>query len=437
MASKTKYHRAPDGSWMRCRATVRRGQGVTLCPLELDGVETVHTVGFEGIAALGGGVVKRWDGENKYRLTRISVVDDKTYVAATKKLERYYSMNGKLIPYSARNPKRTPKNEGLTAEQLAEIDAQIAAERARWTDAFTHWDDSDFKHDRDTLNAYLGALEANLVTRPSVATLSLLATLDNQPPTIARRLKKALAGISNEPIDTRAFRIQTIREANEAAQAENDAQARALERLLAWDEKKAGAVGRNFSLLTSFPEDEWLALDWRLRKPIVEEAMEEAIYNYSPKTEWGGWDRSSRALGRTFFVTDRVTGATTQKITMSESLLKHRGPAQVSDTILHESCHGHNFRGTLDAMRKENGLTIEGNYSHAVERTEGERASAVAALQAKADRSKRYKAVCPLDPSHTYYKAGMPRSSYGCGSGDCKTRPFRERTLTFVRNTED
>lgn len=98
----TKFHIAADGSWTRCHATVRTGAGVTGCPLELEGVTTTHTVGLAGIAEAGGGTMRRWVAEDTYRETKIMALGDGTFMTSTGKLERVYTMDGKILPLKDR-----------------------------------------------------------------------------------------------------------------------------------------------------------------------------------------------------------------------------------------------------------------------------------------------------------------------------------------------
>lgn len=96
------YHKTGDGSWTRCRATKRRGAGVSLCPLEVIGVRSEHRNGLEGIAASGGGVLRRWVAEDTYRETRITPSGDGTFEAATGKRKRIFRMDGTLVSLKER-----------------------------------------------------------------------------------------------------------------------------------------------------------------------------------------------------------------------------------------------------------------------------------------------------------------------------------------------
>lgn len=96
-----KYHQAADGTWMRCRAEVRAGRGVTACPVG-DGP---HVIGRAGIAALpNGGKEARWeDGERV--VATISPIDAESgtfTVTSHKRKVRVYTASGAHLPYRQR-----------------------------------------------------------------------------------------------------------------------------------------------------------------------------------------------------------------------------------------------------------------------------------------------------------------------------------------------
>lgn len=98
----TKFHTDAAGYWMKCSASVREGQGVTNCPIEVEGVEVRHTLGLAGIAAAGGGTMRRWVDEGTYRETKIIPNGDGTFTTDTGKTKRVYTTEGKLIPHRQR-----------------------------------------------------------------------------------------------------------------------------------------------------------------------------------------------------------------------------------------------------------------------------------------------------------------------------------------------
>lgn len=121
----TKYHKAASGHFQRCKATVRKGQNVSGCPLEVDGVTITHTVGLEGIAATGGGTIRKWIAEDTYRDTKVMQLDEHSFMTSTGKLERVYSMSGKLMPLRERL--RALKNMPVpqSAENVAFFEATV------------------------------------------------------------------------------------------------------------------------------------------------------------------------------------------------------------------------------------------------------------------------------------------------------------------------
>jgi hypothetical protein len=122
----TKYHQSADDFWTRCHATVRRGAGVSGCPLELDGVTTTHPVGFEVIALAGGGAIRRWIADDTYRVTKIVVNGDGTFSAIAGKLTRVYTMAGKLVPLEERlQALRAKPTDSKGAVVASHIDAAL------------------------------------------------------------------------------------------------------------------------------------------------------------------------------------------------------------------------------------------------------------------------------------------------------------------------
>jgi len=126
----TKFHQAADGSWTRCRAVVQKGQGVTMCPLELDGVVVSHTVGFQGVAAAGGGVVRKALTDGSYRLTTITNnADGKTFTARTGKRKRLFRLDGTLIRFGDRGLVEKELNEEAPRPTFEDL-VGVAPERA-------------------------------------------------------------------------------------------------------------------------------------------------------------------------------------------------------------------------------------------------------------------------------------------------------------------
>jgi len=99
-----KVHRTTDGSFMRCRATKRKGQGVSDCPLEQDGSKIRHYDSLLAIAKDGGGTIKKPIGNGEHRLTQIShLLAGGGFYASTGKLKRSYDGGGKLVPFKNRS----------------------------------------------------------------------------------------------------------------------------------------------------------------------------------------------------------------------------------------------------------------------------------------------------------------------------------------------
>jgi len=102
-----RYHKTAEGTWMRCRAVTRRGQGVTDCPIGSD----AHVSGRAGIAARGGGVEARWEDGDHVRATVSPLRKDGTFtVTSPKGFRKVYTAVGRLLTLRER-AKATPRSE--------------------------------------------------------------------------------------------------------------------------------------------------------------------------------------------------------------------------------------------------------------------------------------------------------------------------------------
>lgn len=113
-----KVHRTADGSFARCRATKRKGQGVSDCPLEQDGSKIRHYDSLLAIAKDGGGTIKKPIGNGEHRLTQISdLLAGGGFFASTGKLKRSYDGGGKLVPFKSRSLDPAINERALTKER--------------------------------------------------------------------------------------------------------------------------------------------------------------------------------------------------------------------------------------------------------------------------------------------------------------------------------
>lgn len=121
-----KVHTTADGSLMRCRATKRKGQGVSDCPLEQDGSKVRHYDSLLAIARDGGGTIRKPIGNGEHRLTQISdLLPGGGFYASTGKLKRSYDGGGTLVPF--KNRSLDPAiNEWAIAEERAKFIADNA-----------------------------------------------------------------------------------------------------------------------------------------------------------------------------------------------------------------------------------------------------------------------------------------------------------------------
>ncbi len=209
--------------------------------------------------------------------------------------------------------------------------------------------------------------------------------------------------------------------------------------------------------LFKFDEKEWLAIPWAERKTLIDIAsIETRDFVKNMKDEdgdrtfytvggYGGWMRSKRNLGHN----KKSFDGRINVVELSDVALRYRSPREITNTIVHEYAHSvssfhadhgpefhKNFRKILDAM----GLEDMETSNHASKMTDAEKEEQwriyKQQLAAKKLNANRYHAICPSDSSHIHYSAGMKRSTYGCTMGDCKNKPFAERTLKFEKNPD-
>lgn len=175
-----KYHKS-DGYWTRCRATVRRGQGVTDCPLEIDGAEAQHVLGLGGVARAGGGKLRRWIGEDRYRITNVTVADEETgEYSVAGRITTVYSKNDKVIPLRD----RLHQARSTAVDQLPELnEAEEHSVEKQWLAlqrevlaGLEAWDADDSREFREEALAASAAAQQRLYTPRSIALLLEVAT---------------------------------------------------------------------------------------------------------------------------------------------------------------------------------------------------------------------------------------------------------------------
>ncbi|MEQ6896267.1 hypothetical protein [Microbacterium sp. KR10-403] len=209
-----KFHKTGDGFWQRCQATVRVGQGVTDCPIELEGVPLRHTIGFHGVAEAGGGVIRR-AVEDGYRETKIIPNGDDTFTADTGKLKRVYGMDGKLLKLKDRKEleKRIARDNDLPQldrRELLRVDEELARLDAEVASALKNWDKKSGAEFRSKLLAFGEGVKHHIHTEEGIALM--LVVSGHQYP---KELVPVMAGFREqitEDADPRSFLIQRARE---------------------------------------------------------------------------------------------------------------------------------------------------------------------------------------------------------------------------------
>lgn len=213
----TKLHRADGGVFTRCRATVRQGQGVKDCPLEIDGVEVRHVVGLNGIAEAGGGIMRKPLGDGKYRDTYVMGLPDGGYMTSTGHQERVYDRSGKLVPeIERRRQRRREQRAGqlpeLNAMEQWQVDEEYAALKEHVTQGLLHWDVpnemAQFASDARTASAMA---ERRVFSPMGLALLLEVSNRYNAPLELTHGLRAVKEQITDEP-DSRAYLIQKARE---------------------------------------------------------------------------------------------------------------------------------------------------------------------------------------------------------------------------------
>lgn len=213
----TKLHKAHGGVFTRCRATVRQGQGVKDCPLEVEGVEVSHVVGLKGIAEAGGGIMRKPLGNGKYRDTYIMALPDGGYMTSTGHQERIYDRTGKLVPEierrrQCRREQREGKLPELNAMEQWQVDEEYAALKEHVTQGLLHWDVpnvmAQFASDARTASVMA---ERGVFTSAGLALLLEVSNRPNAPLELTHGLNAVKEQITDEP-DPCAYLTQKARE---------------------------------------------------------------------------------------------------------------------------------------------------------------------------------------------------------------------------------
>lgn len=212
----TKLHKADGGVFTRCRATVRQGQGVKDCPLEVEGVEVSHVVGLKGIAEAGGGIMRKPLGNGKYRDTHIMALPDGGYMTSTGHQERIYDRTGKLVPeIERRRQRRREQREGqlpeLNALEQWQVDEQYAQLQEDVNNGLRDWDAPAGTAFRDRATTAAGAAVKKLYTSQSLALLLEVSNRHNAPKDLKPALRAVKTDITDAP-EPRAYLIQKARE---------------------------------------------------------------------------------------------------------------------------------------------------------------------------------------------------------------------------------
>lgn len=193
-----KYHLTGDESWMRCVATKRPGQNVSLC--QLGTAENSHVFGRAGIAAQGGGIESRWENGARIDIRISSIADDGTFTATSKKgFKRIYKDDGVLMTLRARarkgpallpvDKKKKATPEGVTPTQEVEVEVNKSFKNdpfdfykigeLPWHNAFVTWSRS-----RDTSKNIIEAIYERFGDR-AIAVLNWV--YDLQEPAAAKQ----------------------------------------------------------------------------------------------------------------------------------------------------------------------------------------------------------------------------------------------------------
>lgn len=212
----TKLHKADGGVFTRCRATVRQGQGVKDCPLEVEGVEVSHVVGLKGIAEAGGGIMRKPLGNGKYRDTYIVALPDGGYMTSTGHQERIYDRTGKLVPeIERRRQRRREQREGklpeLNAMEQWQVNEEYALLKADVSNGLRDWGTAAGSGFRERATTAAQAAEQKLYTAESLALLLEVANRHNAPEDLNRALEAVKTDITDAP-EPRAYLIQKARE---------------------------------------------------------------------------------------------------------------------------------------------------------------------------------------------------------------------------------
>lgn len=175
----------------------------------------------------------------------------------------------------------------------------------------------------------------------------------------------------------------------------------------------------------------WYETPWSQRKTVIAEAIQEYLTHTNSPADWGGWDRSKRALGRTHHTLNRARQTVEVKVTLSDPLLRTAEPATVVDTIVHETAHsllpafaGHGpiWEKKFSELRASSG--VDGQLSSTHTSTEAERLE-----RQRQHTSQALVGDCPQN--HTFYRGRKPKYEMVCRACANKKLPA---TITWRKN---
>lgn len=200
-----------------------------------------------------------------------------------------------------------------------------------------------------------------------------------------------------------------------------------------------------FELMNADTE-QWLERPWKERKQIIEVAQRQAIREverallaengWSSAGQFAGWNRRTKSLG----ITRTAPWKAVPDIELSQVLLRHRGPKEVFNTILHEIGHAVSPYGASHGITWRENFRIILDHFGLKEEEVHQRASAYSEAEKNAFRQrelqKRWVGICPNNPEHRFYQDGKPRHFYKCAKGDCADAAFGSARLTYIKNPD-
>ena len=190
------------------------------------------------------------------------------------------------------------------------------------------------------------------------------------------------------------------------------------------------SVTPKFQAILHTGDKEWLALPWKKREGLIEEALDELLEVFESKAEFEGWSIRGQNLGTTrFWETGEVS------IILAQDRLRVRGAHQVADTLLHEVAH------SILPARQLHGSRWWNKFAQMKEQVGmSDPVDEAASTKSKEERLAEARLTWPFGgvclQGHRFYFQHYPKTTLRCNRGVCRDLSPERARIRIGNNTE-